>query len=70
VCTSRNFFLEGAVAEIWSEFSFGSFLCGIQHECSFLFSFSFFALICATMDMVAGETEWIVLQQRVGIPLV
>jgi hypothetical protein len=44
VCASRNFFLEGADAEIWSEFSFCSFFCGIQHECSLLFSFYFVLL--------------------------
>jgi hypothetical protein len=37
------------------EFSFDSFLCSIQHECSFLF----FALICATMHIVARKTEWV-----------
>jgi hypothetical protein len=44
VRASRNFFLEGATAEIWSEFSFGRFLCDIQHECPFLFSYCFVLL--------------------------
>jgi hypothetical protein len=44
VRVSRNFFLEGAATEIWLEFSFVSFLCGIQHECPFQFSFHFVLL--------------------------